>query len=102
MDNIWICLAKVLPNNINKNIFNDKRGAYVNIVGQAINGNVFEERIKIALLDFDLSLIEMEDLERFEDRIKNADVDISIHKLVDELKIDFKLIFGKFHTYELD
>jgi hypothetical protein len=102
-DDIWIGLAHVIPHDRNSNILKGKgnRGAYVNVVGQAASIDIFKERIVIALQVFDLNLIEIEDVEKFNQRIKSYEVDASLIELVKQLKDDYLIKFGKFHAYPI-
>jgi hypothetical protein len=94
---IWIGMAHVKPNN--KNVLNGADGAYVNIVGYACSTEQFEERTKVALLDLDINLLDMEDVELFEIRTARAEPEAAIFHLIEELKFDRSIKFGTFHSY---
>lgn len=96
---VWIGLITVKPKPGNKFFDNSSKGAYVNILAWADRKSDFESEVKNALNDYDLKLVEMEDVEPLLTRQKKFEVDRRLIDLSTEVKNTGKVRFGTFHYY---
>jgi hypothetical protein len=60
----------------------------------------FEEKIKKELYKLGFTLLTLEDVDRYEDRIKGFKVGEGVASLVKELNTNEDIKFSTFHTYD--
>jgi hypothetical protein len=96
---IWIALANVSIDRINSSI-DSANYAYVTVVGIARQRMDFEEKIKIELDKLGFTLLDLEDVDRYDDRIRGFEVEEAITSLAKELSTNEDIKFSTFHTYD--
>lgn len=67
-------MAHARPTGPKAALSEDAKGAHANAVGYALGPDEFKQRVKDALAMHDLELIEIEDVETFEDRSDHYEV----------------------------
>lgn len=97
---VWIGLVTVKPKSGNKFFDKDSKGAYVNILAWANKKSEFQSEVKHALDDYQLKLIEMEDIEPMSIRLEKFSVDSRLIDLSIEVENTGKVRFGTFHFYK--
>jgi hypothetical protein len=96
---LWIALAHVKPK-ARKSILPKKaKGSFVNVLGIAKDVDELERRIRQAVEADGLELVELEDVEKFDERIENYDVSTELWNLADSMRNSGDLRFGTFHNY---
>jgi len=95
----WICSINVIQR-LGADIYSsDKGGAYTNALVFASSRDQAVEVLKASLDELGLDLEEIEDLEPFEDRIREREIDKKLMKLANQLDSQNVIRIGTFHTY---
>ena len=103
---LWVGLAALKPDPVCKNFrrFGKGRGAYVNVVAWAESPQEFERKVRtIAKKDLDCILVELENIERLEQRMcadefpeEFINMRATAHRQPEDT------VFGGFHTWLQD
>jgi hypothetical protein len=96
---LWIGLAIIKPYPTNT-ILNGAKEAFVNVISPAQNISNFAYQVEEALKILGFELNEIEDAEKFYQRIKEHEVEDCILELAQEVEKTDELKFGNFHIYK--
>lgn len=94
---VWIGLANVAPSNRRQVDFD---GAFVNAVCAAASHEDFVSRVRTALGEEDMLLLELNDVEKFDDRARNYEINEDLMSLAESAKTSEDVFFGTFHAYD--
>jgi hypothetical protein len=94
---VWIGLVGVLDESREK-LLKGQKGAYVNVLSLASNAADYRRQVK-ALEKMGLKITEIEDVEQFERRRANYEVDPELIALADEVARTGRVSCGTFHGF---
>lgn len=94
----WIGMAHVKPTPGNASL-GSAIGAYVVAVGWAIDQRAFERLVTIALRAWEFEVLDIEDVEPYEERASEAMIDPLLMRLSEELTAKQPIAFGLFDAY---
>jgi hypothetical protein len=95
----WIGLAHVRPLPGNTTL-GTSAGAYVAAVGLAENADTFECLLTAKLHEYDFQVVEVEDIELFEERSLKFNVDPQVTSIAESLNTESPVALGTFHAYK--
>jgi hypothetical protein len=95
---LWIGLIGIMPKPGNE-CFGGAQGAYVNVVTFATSAQSFKRKVKLALCDMDMILVEFDPPEQLRDRLLGKNVDKEIFRMAETAKKQDSVVFGTFHMY---
>jgi hypothetical protein len=75
-------------------------GAYVQVCGLADGSTAFAERVRLALAETDYELIDLDNVRRFEDAIREEELSTRLLELANAAALENATLFGTFHIYE--
>lgn len=101
-EDLWTALVHVKPKSRNHALSKGAKGAYSNAIGRARNAREFEERVRKAAQELGLEVIQFEDLETLDERIKHADVSKSLWDLAESIQDTEQVYFDAFYNYSAD
>lgn len=96
---IWIGLVGVTPQPEN-DLLGDAKGAYVNVLASATSASEYTDKVKRALHEAGLSLIEIENPEPLSERLSKWSVDEEIMTMAETVRRIDSVTFGTFYKYE--
>lgn len=96
--NIWIGLAHVQPRSGNE-LLEGAKGAFVPVVGMAKTIPEFSDLLINMLESYSFDVLEIEDIELFEERLKSFDVDSELRELVSSLSETHPVALSAFDAY---
>ncbi len=96
---IWIGLVGVTPQPGN-NLLGDAKGAYVNVLASATSAAKYTTKVKGALKEIGLNLIEIDDLEPLSERLSKWTVDEEIITMAQTVRKIDSVAFGTFYEYD--
>jgi hypothetical protein len=96
---IWIALANLSIDRINSSI-SDANYAYVTVVGRAKDKIDFEKKVANELSRQGFKLLGLEEVDKFESRIKEFKVEDAVTALAKDLNSNEEVKFSIFHTYD--
>ena len=99
--NKWVGLIEVKQLDGVK-MLGENRGAHVTAIAWCKDKADYEVMVENALADNGLKLIESEEIESIEERIKNYDVDDEFVDAVGQVSQQNPVVFMSFHTFPLD
>jgi hypothetical protein len=97
---LWIAFVHVKPKSTKSPLSRGARGAYANALGLAKDASEFADKIKKGVSDFELKLIELEDMQTFESCLNTRDVSIELRDAADSV-LD-QIYFDTFYNYFSD
>ena len=96
---IWIGLVSVVPTERNTTLGHGAGGAYVNVLGYAIDNEDFEDKVGFQCKALGFEIIEIEDAEPFAQRINDWEVSSEIQRLAREVEQTGEFRFGTYHSF---
>lgn len=100
---IWIGLAHVIPNPGNESLAG-AAGAFVPALALALaeDDNDYACKVTVLLQEYDFQVLEIEDIECFEKRQKQSDVDQDICELASHLSSENPVALSTFDAYDTE
>ena len=98
---VWIGLVNLMPNAGNEDLKGAK-GAYVNILAFAESVEDYKNVVKFAAYEHDYTIQEIKDVELFDVRSKNFEIDDDLINLSKKVAETRKTHFGEFFIYEAE
>ncbi|HMP04624.1 MAG TPA: hypothetical protein PKC45_19220 [Gemmatales bacterium] len=95
----WIGLAEVRGLTPASFLSDATQGAFVNVVGLATNAGTFARLTAEHCREIDLELLDLTDVEPFDERIKKYRVDVELKELVAQLSPGSPVLFGVFVVF---
>ncbi len=95
----WIGLAHVRPK-VGNNMLEGALGAFVPILALADGIDEFVSITTMRLESYDFDVIEIEDIELFEERLSKSDVEDEIKALADGLSDEDPVVMDFFQAYD--
>lgn len=96
----WIGLAEVLPQEGNQDL-SQNSGAYVPVVGDAIDERAFFELVQNELQLIEFKLVRLQDLELLETRIKKHSLPDPLAAAINAISSENLLAYGTFQAFKL-
>lgn len=100
-ESIWIGLPHVRPNQGNT-LLDGAVGAYVPTLALASSIEDYVDKVTTFLDEYGFCVLEILDVELFDERMKRCEVDPGLRTLVGSLGSDAPVAFYVFNTYEND
>ncbi|MCA9407942.1 MAG: hypothetical protein H6755_06360 [Candidatus Omnitrophica bacterium] len=97
--NVWIGLVNLVPKEGNNDL-EGALGAYVNILAFAEDEESYKKLVEFAAYEHEYDVEEIKDVELFEKRVSNFEVEDDIKILAEKVKETEKTHFGEFYVYE--
>jgi len=97
---LWIGLASIVPLEGN-NEFSLTKGIYVNIIALASSIDDYRGVINADLVGQKYRLIDIEDVETFQERTQKYHVSDELLGLAKQVQVTGKIGLGTFHTYNI-
>jgi hypothetical protein len=98
---VWIGLVNLVPNEGNNDLKGAK-GAYVNILAFAKSDANYRTLVKFASHEHNYSVKKIQDVELFDMRTKNYEVDEYLISLSKKVAKTGRTHFGEFYVYKED
>jgi hypothetical protein len=95
---LWIGLIEIIPKPGNE-CFGGAKGAYVNVITFAVSAISFKRKVKQALNELDLILVEFDLPEQLRDRFRGKKFTKEIFQMAETAMKQDSVVFGTFHTY---
>ena len=80
----------------------DAKGGYMNVVASAANAGEFEQKVKRALDELGLELIDMDDAEPLAKRLSRETATEEVSNMANTVRKLDSVAFGTFYRYEND
>ena len=96
---IWIGVVKVKPASGAQTILGHAAGAFVNALACVADRDAFRRAVTKELLSRHLRVVELEDVEPLEVRLRAHSIEPDLMKMVDEVRMTGEPAFGTFDTY---
>jgi hypothetical protein len=94
---LWIGLAEVVP--IDRESPITGAGAFVNVVGPGDSPAAFRSSLERAAAGAHLSVLDLEEVELLEDRLRSHSVDDETMQAISAATASGRITFGTFHNY---
>lgn len=101
MKQVWIGRAEVVAQR-EQDILERTEGAFVNVLALASSAIEFQERAGARLDEYGLVIVDMEDIESFDDRVAHHTVDPEMISLAREARRTGEVELHTFHIFPLD
>lgn len=98
---VWIGMVNIRPQ-VGNDLLEGHSGAYVNVLTPAEDLADYGIRVSGALAEMGFDVIEIDDAEPMTQRVRSYVVDPGLKQLAVEVKRDWKLRVGSFHSYTDD
>lgn len=98
---VWIGLVGVVPRRSNS-MLEGANGAYVNVVAYVSNADEFCKEVVSALSEAGFDVVDIDDVEAFDDRRSHYEVDDAINVIADECQKDHTTSLGVFYPFSCE
>jgi len=98
-ETVWIALVHLKPKSGKSALPSGAKGAYTNALALAKDLAGFEEKIRKHAQDYGLELVDIEDAEPFEQRVRSYEVSVELKELADSIQNSPQVCFDAFYNY---